>query len=131
VYLPIVRSAVYDVLQTLDFADPSVPNGKRSATTIPTQALLMLNSTLADRTSEAFAKSLLEVKGDDAGRIREGYRRAFGREPSSKESEKLLAYLQKSVEVADPKLSTDEKLLKAWRGLCRVLFASNEFVFVE
>ncbi len=131
VYLPIVRSAVYDVLQTLDFADPSVPNGKRSATTIPTQALLMLNSSLADRTSEAFAKSLLEVKGDDAGRIREGYLRAFGREPSSKESEKLLAYLQKSVEVADPKLSTDEKLLKAWRGLCRVLFASNEFVFVE
>ena len=79
VYLPVIRSAVYDVFQTLDFPDPSVLSGQRTATTIPTQALLMLNSALADQTAEALAKSVLGVEGDDAARVREAYRRAFGR----------------------------------------------------
>jgi hypothetical protein len=130
VYLPVVRSAVYDVFQTLDFPDPSVPNGQRVATTVPTQALLLLNSALADQTAEAFAKAVLATEGDEA-RVREAYRRAYGRAPTATELEKVLAYLKKSEEVADPKATRDERRFRAWRGLCRVLLASNEFVFVE
>jgi hypothetical protein len=131
VYLPVIRSAVYDVLQTLDFPDPSVTNGQRAATTIPTQSLLMLNSKLSDRTAEALAKSVLAVNGDDAARVREAYRRVFLREPTSAEREKVLAYLKKSQDAADAKLAPEGRRLLAWRGLCRVLLASNEFVFVE
>ncbi|HSQ54993.1 MAG TPA: DUF1553 domain-containing protein, partial [Gemmata sp.] len=131
VYLPVIRSAVYDVLQTLDFPDPSVPNGQRSATTIPTQALLMLNSKLADETAEACAKSLLALKGDDAGRVREAYRRVLLRVPTGEELEKVLGYLRNSEETAGAKLPPETRRLLAWRGLCRVLLASNEFVFVE
>jgi cytochrome c553 len=131
VYLPVVRSAVFDVLQTLDFPDPSVPNGQRTATTIPTQALFMLNGALADQTAEALAKSVLAVKGDDAARVHEAYRRVFARDPTAAEVEKVLAYLKKSEDATDPKLTADQSKLRAWRGLCRVLLASNEFVFVE
>lgn len=131
VYLPVIRSAVYDVLQTLDFPDPSVPNGQRSATTIPTQALLMLNSSLADKTSEAFAKGLLDKPGTDAERIQLAYRKALGRTARESELVRVEKYLAQSVENADPALSADVKRLNAWRGFCRVLFASNEFVFVE
>ena len=131
VYLPVVRSAVYDVLQTLDFPDPSVPSGRRVATTIPTQALFMLNGVLADQAAGAFAKSVLAGEGDAADRVREAYRRAFGRTPTAAELEKVLAYLKKSEAAADPKAAADGRRLRAWRGLCRVLLASNEFVFVE
>ncbi|MBL8866388.1 MAG: DUF1553 domain-containing protein, partial [Planctomycetia bacterium] len=125
VYLPVVRSAVYDVLQTLDFADPSVPNGQRTPTTIPTQALFMLNSSLVDETAEAFAKSLLAVNGSDDDRIRAAYHRAFGRTATESELVRVRSYLAKA------EASVEAKRLKAWRGFCRVLFASNEFVFVE
>ena len=131
VYLPVVRSAVYDVLQTLDFPDPSVPNGQRTATTIPTQSLFMLNSALADQSAEAFAKSILEVKGDDTGRVQEAYRRAFARTPTVAELDKVLTYLKSSDDAADPNLTAAERRIRTWRGLCRVLLASNEFVFVE
>jgi mono/diheme cytochrome c family protein len=131
VYLPVVRSAVYDVLQTLDFPDPSVPSGQRVATTVPTQALLMLNSALADQTAEAFAKSLLGLKRDETARVREAYRQALGRPPTAAELDRVLAYLKMSDAVADPTLAADARRLRAWRGLCRVLLASNEFVFVE
>ena len=131
VYLPVIRSAVYDVLQTFDFPDPSVPNGQRPTTTIPTQALMLLNSPLADRAAGAFAKSLLSGGENDGDRIRRAYRRAYGRSPTTGELEKVTAYLAKSEQAADPKLSPEARRLQAWRGLCRVLMASNEFVFVE
>ncbi|MDY3561121.1 PSD1 and planctomycete cytochrome C domain-containing protein [Gemmata sp. JC673] len=131
VYLPVIRSGVYDVLQTLDFPDPSVPSGQRVATTIPTQALFMLNGALADQTAEALAKAALAVSGDDAARVCEAYQRVYGRAPTTAEVEKVQAYLQKSLDAADAKLAPDARTLRAWRGLCRVLLASNEFVFVE
>ena len=120
-----IRSAVYDVFQTFDFPDPSVPNGKRPTTTIPTQALMLLNSTIVDRSAEAFAKSLLKREGDDTTRVQAAYRQALGRAATTAEVERVLAYLKKSGD------ATEAKRLNAWRGFCRVLFASNEYIFVE
>jgi hypothetical protein len=131
VYLPVVRSAVYDVFQTLDFPDPSAPGGQRVATTVPTQALLMLNSALADQTAEALATSVVGVKGGETARVREAYRRVLGRTPTAAELDRVLAYLKMSEGAADPSLTAEARRLRAWRGLCRVLLASNEFVFVE
>ena len=131
VYLPIIRSGVYDVLQTLDFPDPSVPNGQRNTSTIPTQALLLLNSSLADKSSEALATAILAGNSDDPARIDDAYRRILGRLPTSAETTKVIAYLTKSDATRDPKANADQRRLLAWRGLCRVLLASNEYIFVE
>ena len=131
VYLPVIRSAGFDVLQSLDFPDPSVTAGKRTTTTVPTQALLMLNSPLADQAAGGLAESLLTLPGDDGGRIREGYRRAWNRQPTDRESEKIVAYLANSERAGESGESPEKRRLRSWRGFCRVLFASNEFVFVE
>ena len=53
VYLPVVRSALYDVFQAFDFADPSVQNGRRDVTTVAPQALFMMNSAFASQQSLA------------------------------------------------------------------------------
>ena len=44
VYLPVVRSNVYEFFTLFDFPNASTPVGKRNETTIPTQALWMMNS---------------------------------------------------------------------------------------
>ncbi|HYH64801.1 MAG TPA: DUF1553 domain-containing protein [Urbifossiella sp.] len=131
VYLPVVRSAVYDVLQTLDFPDPSVPAGQRPTTIVPTQALFMLNGTLVDRAAEAFARALLAAPGDDPAHVAEAYRRVFGRAPTTAELDRVATYLTRSEAAADAALAPADRRVRAWRGLCRVLLASNEFVFVE
>jgi hypothetical protein len=125
VYLPVIRSGVSDVLQANDFPDPSTPSGLRPQTTVPAQALFHLNSRVADQAAEAFAKSLLDLKGDDAARVGEAYRRAYTRPPTAAETERVLKFLTAS------DASTDAKKLKAWQSLCRVLLASAEFAFVE
>jgi hypothetical protein len=125
VYLPVIRSGVYEVLQANDFPDPSTPAGMRQQTTIPAQALFQLNSKVADESSEAFAKALLEVKGDDAARVREAYRRTYARAATDAEVSRAMTYL------ADSDAGAEAKKLKAWQGFCRVLLASAEFAFVE
>ncbi len=125
VYLPIVRSGVSEVLQANDFPDPSTPAGMRQQTTVPAQALFQLNSKVADQTSEAFAKSLLDLKGDDTARVQDAYRRTYSRPATTAEVARALKYL------ADSEVAVEVKKLKAWQGFCRVLLASAEFAFVE
>ncbi len=125
VYLPVIRSGLFDVFQANDFPDPSTTSGLRPQTTVPAQALFHLNSAVADQSAEAFAKSLLELKGDDGTRVREAYRRVYTRPPTTAETERVMKFLAAS------DTSTDAKKLKAWQSLCRVLLSSAEFAFVE
>jgi cytochrome c553 len=125
IYLPVIRSGLFDAFQANDFPDPSTPAGMRTQTTIPAQALFHLNSAVADQSSEAFAKSLLGLPGDDAARVREAFRRVYTRPPTAAETYRVLKFLAASDAAADA------KKLKAWQSLCRVLLSSAEFVFVE
>ncbi|MBA4068084.1 MAG: hypothetical protein C0501_31155, partial [Isosphaera sp.] len=128
VYLPVVRNNVYDFFQAFDFAEPHVPSGKRAATVVAPQALLMLNNPWVGGQAAAFAESLLKRPGADADRVRAAYPRAFGREATADEVTRALSFL------ADYEASLGgaaDRRAKAWAAWCRVLFASSEFVTVE
>ena len=62
VYLPVIRSGLYDVFQAFDFADPSASNGLRVPTTVAPQALFMMNDPLVITSTQALADSLLADK---------------------------------------------------------------------
>ena len=80
VYLPILRSAVYDVLQAFDFADPSTLEGNRASTTVAPQALFMMNGELVTESVAALAKSLLDrSEPDDTARVQVAYAAVLGR----------------------------------------------------
>ena len=51
VYLPVLRSALYEVFAAFDFASPSTSNGQRGSTLVAPQALFMMNSALMDAAS--------------------------------------------------------------------------------
>ena len=55
-YLPAFRNAMNDLLAAFDMADPSVSIGKRNATTVPQQALVMLNHPLVIDMARSMAK---------------------------------------------------------------------------
>ena len=133
VYLPILRSAVFDVLQAFDFGDPSVINGERGSTVVAPQALFMMNGDIVARNAGWMADDLLSRSelGDDE-RIRLAYERAFARPPTGGETKRLLAFVEATEKGLPSDKSKPEELRRqAWRSLCRVLIASNEFIFVE
>ncbi|MFM9961997.1 MAG: DUF1553 domain-containing protein, partial [Planctomycetaceae bacterium] len=130
VYLPVVRSALYELFQVFDFAEPSVLNGKRDSTTLATQALFMLNSPLVAEQAREVAQQLLARPDlDDVARIRLAFLTCYQREPLSSERNRCLDFLDR-LEAAQPAGAADRRLA-AWRGLCRTLLAANEFLFVE
>jgi hypothetical protein len=118
VYLPLYRGTVLpDVLEVFDGAPPGMVTGRRASTTVPTQALFLLNSPFVLDRARAVADSLTR-RGDldDCGRLSLLYRKLFSREPSEAEVRRARAFLGAG---------------EGWTDLVQALFSSNEFLFVE
>ena len=133
IYLPVVRSALFDVFQAFDFADPSVLNGKRQSTTVAPQALFMMNSKFVAEQSQRMAERLFaEEPSDDATRVARAWRLAYSRPPSADEVTFSLEYVDaysRHYKSKFPNRSDVE--LRSWQSLCRAIMAANEFLFVE
>jgi hypothetical protein len=115
IYRFIVRSVPDPFMERLDCPDPSVLTPKRSTTITAIQALAVWNNPFVLHTAERFAARLSTTSGDSAGQMREAVRLAFGREATPVETALYSAY--------------EEKFGMA--NLCRILFNTNEFLFVE
>ena len=133
VYLPVIRSSLYDVFQAFDFGDPSVSNGNRQSTVVSPQALFMMNSSIVLEQSRNMAAGLLgKAHLDDAGRIRKAYEIALGRLPTASETDRALDFIARvgtRLNSYEPDDAT--RPLRAWQSLCRALVASNEFLYLE
>ena len=133
VYLPVVRSSMYEMFQAFDLPDPAVTNGDRSATVIAPQALFMLNSSLVLKSTRAMAGRLLARQDlDDAGRIREAYESALTRPPEPRDVDRALTFIAQ-VERAEESHEPDaaKRHLTAWQSFCKALLASNEFIYMN
>jgi hypothetical protein len=133
VYLPIVRSALYDVFQAFDFADPSVLNGKRVSTTVAPQALFMMNSEIVFEQTESMAKRLIDDEAlDEDKRVRQLFELAYSRSPTQNETDRAIIYIDRYTrKMQSLKKTQEESRLRAWQSFCRVVIASNEFVYIE
>jgi hypothetical protein len=131
VYLPILRGQVPEVLAVFDAADPNLIVGKRDVTTVPTQALFLMNNPFVLKQSEEMAKRVLAQPGlDQPGRINLVYRLALGRLPTDSERSDFAHYIddfRKSVAAANPKANAQ---FAAWTSFCQLLFQSAEFRYL-
>ena len=133
VYLPVLRSALYEVFQSFDFPAPAVTNGQRSRTTVASQALFMMNSKLMLEASNRLAEQLLAAPAwDDKQRIARAYELVLLRPASTQETQEWLEFLtQYEQERHSEGSEAGLHRRQAWQGLCRVLLSSNEFVYVD
>jgi hypothetical protein len=131
VYLPILRGLVPDMLGAFDVADPNLIVGKRDVTTVPTQALFLMNNPFVLNQSAEFAKRVLKDQGlDQNARINLAYRLAVGRLPTERERTEVAKYIadfRKSFEGAKQKGNSN---FAAWASFCQTLFESGLFRYV-
>ncbi|MBX9655826.1 DUF1553 domain-containing protein [bacterium] len=94
VYLPLLRGITPTSLAVFDFAEQGMVTGNRDTTTVPTQALYLLNDPFVRRQSLVFAERILAPSElSDEARLETLYRVAFGRSPSLAEIERASRYL--------------------------------------
>ena len=116
IYRYIVRTTPDRFLTTLDCPDPANLTPRRLTTTTPLQSLALYNNDFMLRQSRYFAARLRHEAGSDEGaQIRRAFALAFGRQPSAHEI----------------RLATDFVAKQGLFALCRSLFNSNEFVYVD
>ena len=133
VYIPVVRSSLYEMFQAFDLPDPTTPNGDRAATVIAPQALFMMNSTLVLKSTHAMAGRLLDRKDlDDPARIRDAYERALARPPAPRDIDRALTFIAQVEKAMEPQEKDEAKRhLAAWQSFCKALLASNEFIYLN
>ena len=116
IYRTWIRSGRSRLLDVFDCPDPSTTAPKRSVTTTPLQALSLMNNSFVLRMSQRFADRVKYESGDNSMKqIERVFALAYGRKPSAAEIDSTAAF------VADYGLAS----------LCRVVFNSNEFIYVD
>jgi hypothetical protein len=130
VYLPVLRSGLFDMFQSFDFPDPAVVSGRRSNTTVAPQALFMMNGRLMTDSAGRMAEHLLADQSNYSKRIEAAYQMAYNRSPSNAEIADWRQFLR-DYEQALSQTDAKARPRQVWQAVCRVLLSSNEFVYVE
>ena len=126
VYVPVLRSSMYDVFSAFDLPDPTMPSGDRDSTVVAPQALFMMNSSVILQHSRKLAEKLLaDTSLDAAGRVKTAYERALTRPASNREIDQALTFVARM----QREWKGDE--LKAWQSFCKSLLASSEFIYMN
>ena len=132
IYLPIVRSAIYDYLTAFDFGDPSAMNGQRDRTTVAPQALYLMNSALVAKESELLSATLLAMPGNDSEKIASAFERFYSRPPCEREIASSLEFIESYEKNLTERGTTQDQLRPmAWKAFCRALISTNEFLYVN
>lgn len=121
VYAFIDRQNLPGVFRTFDFAIPDTHAPRRFTTTVPQQALFLMNSPLVHEQAKHLA-ARLDAGADAATRIRQLYRLVLARDPTP--GEVLLA--QGFLTGGEGPPSPD-----SWEQLAQTLLMSNEFLHVD
>lgn len=127
VYLGIIRNGLPESLAMFDVADPSLIVGQREVTTVPSQALYLMNSPFVIEQAKGLAQRVLAKTGDDADKINLAFRIALARNATDAEKQRVLAFLR---ELGDNPGSNVGRA-GAWTAFCQTLLASAEFRYLQ
>ena len=129
VYLRVKRSELIPLMTMFDAPEPTQSIGERVATTVPTQALAMMNSPFVRQQAEKLFARIRPAKDAPLEEtIGLAYEITFARKAIDEERAKMLAFIesQRSSFGTDA-AATDNALIE----FCHVLLCLSEFVYVD
>src|SRR5262249_8206307 len=132
VYLMTQRLQRHPFLALFDGPDTNVTTDVRGTSTVPLQALFLMNNPFVRAQAEGLARRLASASAASARRFPLGCELPWGRPPSPEETAAALDYLdccgRELARAGAPEASRDHE---AWTSLARVLLGSNEFAYVD
>ena len=125
------RGLRYPMFEVFDQPDPNVTCERRNRTTVPTQALTLLNNEFVLEQAKYFAERVAaEADGDAEARIRRAYRIALSRGPDQDELARNVGFLAKQTEYHRGRGEADPARA-ALLDLCDVILNLSEFVYLN
>ena len=125
VYVPFFRNSMLEMFEAFDIANSNLVTGKRNVSTLPSQALFLLNSPfMLEQSEKASVHFLLTQSASPDGMeamIDELYLQVVGRRASSEEQQLVAEFLVNC--------SIDKP--ESWTPVFQALFASIDFRYVD
>ena len=105
-----------------DYPTPISAIGARTVSTVPSQALLMMNNEFIAGQASKWASSVVAASSTPSERVQRMYETAFARPATGDEIAALSAF-------ADSQKARPEQAV--WTDIAHVLFNSAEFIYVQ
>jgi hypothetical protein len=156
VYAMVDRANLSDMFTTFDFANPEISTGERVLTTVPQQALFMMNSPfIAEQVRGLFQRKDFPHSGSDEDKLRFIFKTALLRQPSTRELEAAQQFLDSDpkslvetaslispgAELGSPRergmkkeqvsSSSLPRPLNSWERYAQVLLLTNELMYLR
>ncbi|PQO41180.1 PSD1 and planctomycete cytochrome C domain-containing protein [Blastopirellula marina] len=131
IYLPINRSALFEMFSTFDYVETANHIEQRPTTVVPHQALFLLNSPLVHAQSQRLAQEVAAAQKQPELRVAWLFQRLFARQPTPAETERSLQFVAAAQQLAQRDQAADSDSLAGWAALARTLIASNEFIYID
>ena len=133
-YLAVRRENLPSLFRSFDFANPDMHVPARHETTVPQQALFLLNSPfVAEAARDLARRATGETEDDEVQWVRRAFRIAPGAEPGSQEIERARTFLAAAsslpADARGPGPGKDP--LSPRQKLAQVLLMCNEFAFID
>jgi len=127
------RGMRYPMFDVHDQPDQNVTSEKRNITTVPTQALTLLNNEFVLLQARYLAERVKRETGSDdpAAQIKTLYRIALNREPSQTEMTGQIEFIQKERAFQASRNTGQSAELAALTDLAHVMLNTNEFVYIN
>ena len=129
VYQMTLRNRRMPFMALFDGADPNATTAMRQVTTVPTQSLFFLNDPFFHTQAAVLAERILQLP-DQVARMQYLYQTALQRWPTPEEIARANSFREQYEKIVEALPATDRDFAK-WSALCRVVLASNEFLYVD
>ncbi len=129
VYLKVKRGSLIPILQLFDAPDAIQSIGDRNVTTVPPQALAMMNSPFVRNIADKFSARISSEKDlTNEAIVGKAYRLALSRPPENDEVTRMVSFLNSQT----LSYGSDANAKKmALTDYCQIMLCLNEFVVVD
>ena len=131
VYLITQRIFRHSLLGLFDSPDTNSSTSERNTTTVPAQALFLMNSKFIAEQSQALAVRMVNAKETEEDQLRWLFQLLYARNIAQEELQETKSFLRNYRQTTDISNATPETTLREYQALCRVLLTSNEFFFID
>jgi len=132
VYLMTQRLVKHPYLAIFDGPDTNASTDVRTHSTVPLQALYLMNNPFVQDQARGLANRLIASSTDPAVRIALAYQLAWGRLPEPSEIERAIGFLHQTLAaLSTANTPRDSAETDAWTSLSKVLLTANEFLYID
>ena len=118
------RNKLSELFEVFDYPNPGLVSGKRNTSSVPTQALYMMNNEFVMKQASLVSKIIEKQEANDLNRkITLAFLKCLGRLPDEKEMQASLLFLKQSIEKKSPNVNLE--------GLVHSLFACLDFRYLN